>query len=146
MGKPKLKKINNEPIHYSVGAVIEKDGNYLLIDRKNPPYGFAGIAGHIDEGEKPIEALKREVFEESQLKVKNQELLFEEELDWNYCSKGINTHYWYLYDCTWKGKVKKNNEAKSIGWYSKEEIQELNRGNKLEEVWKYWFEKLGILK
>ncbi len=31
----------------SVGAIIEKDGKFLMIDRVNPPYGWAGVAGHV---------------------------------------------------------------------------------------------------
>ncbi len=46
-------------MHFSVGAVIEVGGKYLLIDRDMEPFGFAGIAGHIDEGETPEEALFR---------------------------------------------------------------------------------------
>ena len=32
-------------------------------------------------------------------------------------------------------------EEKSLAWYNKEEIKNLN----LEEVWRYWFEKLKII-
>ena len=73
-------------LHYSVGAVIEKDGKYLLVDRVKPPFGFAGLAGHVDEGESPDATIVREIMEESGLKVVNSKLLFEEEILWNYCS------------------------------------------------------------
>lgn len=143
MGVPKSgKSETGEGMHYSVGALIERDGKYLLIDRAIPPYGFAGIAGHIDKGETPEEALKREVREESGLEVKNHDLLFEEELDWNWCSKGVGVHYWYLFECEAEGELKRNGrETKSIGWYSLNEIRELE----LEEVWGYWFKKLDLL-
>lgn len=133
---------NNTPLHFSVGALIKRDGKYLLIDRTKLPLGYAGIAGHIDEGENPIDALRREIDEESGLKVANANLLFEEELDWNYCSRGINSHYWYLFDCEVVGEIKvKSSEAKSMRWYNTQEIKNLN----LEPVWKYWFEKLNII-
>ena len=45
---------NGQPMHYSVGALIKKEDKYLLIDRVKPPLGFAGLAGHIDEGESKI--------------------------------------------------------------------------------------------
>lgn len=54
-----------ELMHFSVGAVIEVGGKYVLIDRDMEPFGFAGLAGHIDEGETPEEALFRKVGEES---------------------------------------------------------------------------------
>lgn len=133
---------NNQQMHYSVGALIKKNSKYLLIDRAIPPFGFAGLAGHIDDGETEMEALKREVEEESGLKVVKQKLLFEEEFDWNECSKGIGTHHWFLFECEVEGEVKANySEVKLIGWFGKDEIKNL----KLEPVWKYWFEELGIL-
>ena len=129
-------------MHYSVGALIKKDGKYLLIDRVKPPLGFAGLAGHIDEGEDKIQALKREVEEESGVKIDNYKLLFKEELDWNWCSKEVDIHYWYLFECNVSGEIEQNYiETKSIGWYTVNEIKEL----KLEPVWEYWFKKLKII-
>ncbi len=131
-----------QTIHYSVGIIIRKDNKYLLIDRANPPYGFAGIAGHIDEGENETEALVREVKEESGLILKNYRLLYEEEIDWNWCSKGADLHYWYFFEGEVSGEIVKNeNETKSIGWYERDEIGELP----LEPVWDYWFKKLEII-
>ncbi len=143
MSKPKQgKSKNNKSMHYSVGALIKENDKYLLIDRVKPPLGFAGLAGHIDEGEDKIHALKREVEEESGLKIGCYRLFFEEELDWNWCSKGVDIHYWYLFGCEVSGEIKQNFvETKSIGWYSLNEIKKLN----LEPVWKYWFKKLGII-
>jgi len=142
MGTPKEGKSKKDTkMHYSVGALIERDGEYLLIDRAKPPFGFAGLAGHIDEGETEIEALFREVQEESGLKVEKYKLLFEEEVGWNECNKGVRGHYWYLFECEVSGEIKMDiSEEKSIGWYAKDEIKNL----KLEPVWEYWFQKLKI--
>jgi len=132
---------NGQPLHFSVGAVIKKDDKYLMIDRVNPPFGFAGLAGHVDEGELPENTIVREVEEESGLKVLKSTLLFEEEILWNYCIK-VPTHRWYLYECEVGGEVRQNTEeTKSIGWYTKEELENLE----LESVWRYWFEKMGVI-
>ena len=80
-------------MHFSVGAIIQKNSKYLLIDRDIEPFGFAGLAGHINTNETPEEALKRKVFEESGLELISQKLLFEEEIEWNWCHAGIKTHY-----------------------------------------------------
>lgn len=142
MSNPKETKAQNgKPMHYSVGALIHKDDKYLLIDRAIPPFGFAGVAGHIDEDENPEQALAREVEEEIGLKIKSKKLLFEENLDWNWCSKGIDNHYWYLFECEVIGEIKRSErETKSVGWYNADEIRELT----LEPVWEYWFKKLKI--
>jgi len=132
---------NGELLHYSAGAIIKRGGKYLLIDRVSPPYGFAGLAGHIDEGESGDDTITREVIEESGLKVLSYKLLFEEEILWNYC-RSAPSHKWRLYECEVEGEVIQNKEeSKSIGWYSVDEMKNLN----LEPIWKYWFEKLGII-
>ena len=143
IAKPKA-SVNSKglPVHYSVGAIIYKDGKYLLIDRVNPPFGCAAPAGHVDEGEGAESALVREIFEESGLKVKNFNLLDEEMLENNVCSKGIGIHYWYLYSCDVEGGVIWNkNETRSIDWYTPDQIKKLS----LEPVWEYWFKKHKII-
>ena len=147
MGKPKLGiSKNRKKMHYSIGAIILKKNKYLLIDRATPPLGFACIAGHIDENESPEQALVREIKEESGLDVEGYKLLFKEELDWNWCSKGIEVHYWYVYKCKTSGEIKFNNkETKSIGYYTQKQIKEFSKNKKLEAVWEYWFRKLNII-
>jgi NADH pyrophosphatase NudC (nudix superfamily) len=144
MGDPRLGHTQDgELMHYSVGALIKKDNRYLLIDRVKPPYGYAGIAGHIDKGESAEDAIVREVREESGLEVKTLKLLKEQELEWNWCSKGVDAHYWYLFECEVEGEIVKNTkETKKIGWFYTSELKTL----KLEEVWEYWFKELNIVK
>ena len=129
-------------MHSSVGALIERDGKYLLIERAVPPLGFAGVAGHVDEGEDERQAVVREVKEEVGFDVRDPKLLFEEELDWNWCSKGATSHYWYFFHCPVSGDLARSmRETKSAGWYSKEEIKKMT----LEPAWEYWFKKLEVI-
>jgi len=140
--KPKQGNRDGKTIHYSVGAVIRKNGKYLLIDRNSPPFGFAGIAGHVDEGEEPQQSLRKEIKEESGFELDKYKKLFEEFVGWNWCNKGTTGHYWYLFECAVSGEIKKNyRETKSITWYTKEEIG----GLKLEPVWEQWFRKLKVI-
>ncbi len=133
---------DGRPMHFSVGALISRNGKYLLIDRVNVPYGYAGLAGHVDEGETPDSALLREVAEESGLAVTSRTLLFEEEIRDNVCSRGIPVHYFYLYVCETEGEPKLDpEEAHSIGWYSAAELRTLP----LEPVWEHWFKKIGVI-
>lgn len=134
---------NGQVLHYSVGAIIKRDEKYLLIDRKNPPFGFAGVGGHVDQGElHDAGAMKREVKEESGLDVVSCEQIGEEELLWNWCKSGCQAHYWKLYLCNVDGEVRQDaEEEKSIAWYTVDEVKKLE----LEPVWKYWFEKIGII-
>lgn len=144
MGVPKLgTSSKGKPMHYSVGALIKKDDKYLLVERVKIPHGFAAVAGHVDEGETKEQSLIKEVSEESNLKVEKYELLFEEEVENNVCSRGITVHYWYVFRCDVSGepKITSPSETKSIGWYTVDEIKKLE----LENVWKRWFEKMNIL-
>ena len=54
----------------TVDAIIEvSPGKIVLIERKNPPYGWAIPGGFVDIGEKVIEAVKREAKEETGLDI-----------------------------------------------------------------------------
>ena len=143
MPSPKLSKTKTgKNLHYSVGAVIKKNGKYLLIDRAKPPYGYACLSGHIDEGESETEALAREVREESGLIVTSHSLLYEEQLDWNWCGRGVGIHYVYIFECEVSGEIVRNQEeTKSISWYETSVIKTLS----LEPVWGDWFKKLGVI-
>lgn len=144
MAIPKQGTATNGQIqHYSVGAVIQQEERYLLIDRMKPPLGYAGIAGHIDAGEDTLKALAREVREESGLRVITAGLVLQEEVHNNTCSKGISVHQWFVYRCTVAGELIHNpRETKSIGWYTVQELGQLP----LEPVWRHWFTTLKILK
>ena len=130
-------------MHYSVGMIVECNGKYLLLERINPPPGFACPAGHIDEGEDAGAAAVRELREETGIISKDLEFICEEEIPWNYCKQGIGVHYWYLYKVSVDSEdmIIDKEEAKSMKWYSVEEIKKLQ----LEEVWAYWFKKLNII-
>lgn len=129
-------------MHYSVGAIIEDHGRFLLMDRMFEPYGWASMAGHVDEGEDFLTALMREGREELGTNLISMQFLREQELSWNYC-RSADVHYWQLYRAMVdRLQVAVNpHEAKSWGWFSREEMAKMP----LEPVWKHWFTLEGIL-
>lgn len=148
--EPKLVKFWDMPTHLSVGAIIKNDkGEILMIDRLKQPFGWACPAGHIDEDEEPLDALLREVKEETGL-----DIVSHTEYRINYstddytdcpqeaCSRGIKFHMWFIYDVVATGDlIFKADEVKAIKWCSIEEIKTLQ----LESVWGYWLKKLNII-
>lgn len=143
MPKPKEQILSDgRVLHFSAGAVIERGGKYLLIDRKNKPLGFASLAGHIDEGETPRETIEREIREESGLQLISCKEIVSGRFDKTHCVHGVAAHAWHVFRCEVQGRERiDQDEAKSIGWYTSREMQNLN----LEPSWKYWFERLGII-
>jgi len=130
----------------SVGGILQRDGEFYLIDRKYAPLGWACPAGHLEGGEEPEKATEREFSEEIGLAVHSGKLLVDEMVEWNQCWKSEEGqgHYWCVFEMKDPGgePVPNPEECKGGGWFSPEEIERLE----LEPVWRYFFEKLGIIK
>lgn len=62
--------LGEEP-YYTVDLIIELPEGLVLIERSNPPYGWALPGGFIDPGEEPKEAAVREAKEETNLDLDN---------------------------------------------------------------------------
>lgn len=127
---------DGEEKHFSVGAIIKKNGKILILDRLKPPFGWACPAGHINKDETPEETLKREVKEEVGLEIIKSNVIFYSANVPNQCRRGVNFHDWYIFECKIKGSVSLNAaEAKNFMWCSVDELFNLN----LEPVWGAWF-------
>jgi ADP-ribose pyrophosphatase YjhB (NUDIX family) len=59
----------------TVDVIIELGDGIVLIERKNPPHGWAIPGGFVDDGERVEEAARREMREETSLDVELVELL-----------------------------------------------------------------------
>ena len=129
--------------HVTVGAIIEREGKIYLMDRSNPPFGFACPAGHVEQDETPDEAVVREVKEETRLDVVESKLLYREYYDWNKCTKGGEGHYFYVYKCdVADGEAHRDErEAVTAGWYTPAQVKHLT----LERVWGILLRKYGII-
>lgn len=103
----------------TVGAIIERDNKLLLIKRNHEPFKdyWCIPGGHIDFGETPEQAIKREVKEETGLIVKDLKFF-------GYYSeiyKEINWHAVALiFICEADGDVKIGlREVKDYEWFDK---------------------------
>ena len=59
----------------TVDIIIEIDGGIVLIERKNPPYGWALPGGFVDYGESLEDAAVREAREETSLEIRDLKLV-----------------------------------------------------------------------
>ncbi len=147
----------------SVGMLIRRGDDLLLIERRKPPFGFAPPAGHIDEKGSFENAAREEVEEEVGLIPTEIELLAEGKKE-NPCRRpGGSWHYWKIYQVNTSGDIKRSeDETKQAGWFTLDQIKELaQRSEKylagrisdeewqqspgIEPVWLEWFKKLRIL-
>ncbi len=137
-----VKKTKDGIKHITAGAMIEKDGKYLLAKRRTFPYRFSFAAGHLEYGETPLNAMKREVLEEVGLVVKKAKLVFHGDIVGNTCRNGAFTHGWYFYKVeTTNQQTIINDEFEFINWYSPEEMKTIDLGF----ATRFLLKKTGIL-
>lgn len=104
-------------------VILDSDNKVLLLKRSNYHKKFAGEldlpGGHLKEGENLISGLKREVFEETGLKIKNP-IFFEKQKDRYYFFAKYNNK-----------KIKLSDEHVDYGFY---EEKKLNKDKKFEKI------------
>ncbi len=107
----KFVRVTQDKFTVSAGAVIsDKDGRILLLNhvfRTASGWGIPG--GFIKHNEQPIEALKRELCEETGLELNNVKLI---------AARTANKHIEMIFRAEADGEVTaKNFEIKNAGWF-----------------------------
>jgi len=135
-GNLKTIKTKNGLKHQVVKAVIKNPkGQILFIERRTYPFGISIPAGHIEKNETPRQALKREVFEETGLRVKHANLILKTLNMKNSCRAGVDLHDWYAYECTVEGTPIENYEISSLCWTNTEKGLANPRTKKIIEAY-----------
>ncbi len=138
--------------HETAGAVIQRgqaDQRYtLLFLRRKFPFQYTIPAGHIEIGNQPEDEARREVFEETGLRVNQIKPLWQEETLRLHdpCRRGADWHIWNVYMVEAEGMVQLSEEGRIIGWYSDDEVRELASKKLLVEPVVEIFKRLRILK
>jgi ADP-ribose pyrophosphatase YjhB (NUDIX family) len=98
-----------------VAVIVNKEGKVLLLDHfLRPGASWALPGGFIEAGEQPEAAIKREICEETTLRLENVELLN---------VRTINSHVEILFRAEAHGKpVPNSGEIKDAGWFSIDEM------------------------
>ncbi|NCA93647.1 NUDIX domain-containing protein [bacterium] len=124
----------------SSGALITYDKKVLMLLRDNnpgipDPNCWQLIGGYLEENETPIEALIREVREESNLRISEYEaieigkFIIPEKLEYFF--------YWVKLSEDKLKDIKLGNEGQKVGFFSVEELSEM----KLGEIVSVYFQK-----
>ena len=123
-------------------VIIELDDGIVLIQRKNPPHGWALPGGFIDYGESVEAAAIREAKEETSLNVKIVHLLgvySEPNRDPRFHTISV------VFVASGSGKPSAADDAEEIGVFSKESLPDnlaFDHGKILKDYfrWKEWSE------
>lgn len=164
MVDPEIKEVKTKVCdNKSVGMLIKRDDDLLLIERRKPPFGFAPPAGHVDDKGTFENAAREEIQEEVGLTPKEIRLIAEGRKE-NPCRReGGTWHYWKIYRVETDGEIKRSeDETKQAGWFSKDQItmlakrtekylagnissEEWQKSPGIEPIWHEWFKELGLL-
>lgn len=119
---------NFNPKFEAAGCAIEWKSKILLLQRlpeksEGNKWGLPG--GKFDPGETPEEAVVREVFEETSIRLPKPELKFIEKLAVEYTDFQF---YYYLYTCKFSDAPHvtiHDREHQAWGWYTSDEASKL---------------------
>jgi len=111
-------------------AILERDGKYLLVLRRNPPsadmYAFPG--GRAEEGETPDQTALREFREETGITARNPQLFSVYDLKTHAADGRVNSHFYlsvFTVEADADAVAEAADDAAAIGWYSLDEIRRL---------------------
>jgi 8-oxo-dGTP pyrophosphatase MutT (NUDIX family) len=128
-------------LHRTILAEVKNSkGEWLLVkqagDRQDAGQYVSPVGGHIRAGESEVEALKREAFEE--LGIIGFTYIYKGRQVWNrFVRNRQENHYFILYEITWDGDIKLNEESVEYKWFSQAELVKLTRSKSksLGDAW-----------
>ena len=103
----------------AVDTIIELPEGIVLIERNNPPYGWALPGGFVDYGESLEEAALREAYEETSLKIQLKEQLH------TYSDPGRDPRghtITTVYIAEARGTPRPADDAKNVGVFTKDNL------------------------
>ncbi|QRM42483.1 NUDIX domain-containing protein [Rhizobium sp. BG4] len=111
-------------------AILERDGKYLLVLRRNPPsadmYAFPG--GRAEEGETPDETALREFQEETGIVARNPQLFSVYDLKTHAPDGSVTSHFFlsvFTVEADADAVAEAADDAADLGWYSVDEIRRM---------------------
>lgn len=111
-------------------AILERDGKYLLVLRRNPPsadmYAFPG--GRAEDGETPDQTALREFREETGITARNPQLFSVYDLKTHAADGSVSSHFFlsvFTVEADADAIAEAADDAAALGWYSLDEIRRL---------------------
>lgn len=111
----------------AVGAAVFKDGNILLVKRRNPPAQnqWTIPGGRVNKGETLQKAVEREIFEETQIRIQAKEAVYVFDVIERDLTKEVKVHYVIIdYQATYiSGEPKAGDDALEARWFSGKDFE-----------------------
>jgi nucleoside triphosphatase len=114
-----------------VSAIVKKDDQFLFGKKPKDigpyPNTWHLLGGGVNSGESILDAIKREVSEESGITIKNiKSISFDEDYEPN--KHGVETHYIFLvFQAEYEsGELKPKDDINELRWIDRSELPKLN--------------------
>jgi len=112
--------------HESVGVLVIAEDKLLTQFRQIFPFAYTIPAGHLDKGELPEVAAKRELQEETGITVQTLKTMMDGfDIPGDSCRRGCDHHKWHLYRAQLEScpEVHLSDEANLVKWMTFEELK-----------------------
>lgn len=150
-GKARFSFEEDRLVHETSGAIIQRlsgDARQtLLFLRRKYPFQYTIPAGHVEGGHEPEDEMRREVWEETGLTVREAEPVWpsEEIVLYDPCRRGADWHRWHIFRAETEGLPRLSDEGRIVGWYNDDEVQDLAASNKLTPPVRAIFKRLELI-
>lgn len=116
--------------HPASSAILERDGRYLMVRRRNPPAAemFAFPGGRAESGETPEQTAVREFLEETGIAVTGPKLFASYDLKTTDDDGRLTSHFLlsvFLVEADADSVAVAADDAMEAGWYTADEIAAL---------------------
>ena len=134
------KNMNSKRVFAAGGLIFNSRGDFLILESAKDEVDWVVPGGKLELGEAPIQALQREIFEETGLDIKDVQLLGHR----RYTSPRGNRYFFFDYSATVLNEkpVQINEESQSFKWITRKQLNDYQFSNSIKDFFKTYLRNL----